>query len=465
MELQNNPYVFSVIVAGLVSLAGVMGAYQRRKVAGAYSLMLLMTALAAWMFAYAFELAAARLDMQVFFVKLKYIGITAAPPLYLIFALNFALPGRLNTQRAALLGIVPLITLLLVWTNDLHGLIWHNATPVYNGTFFSFNYESGYAFWFWAVYAYIMMLSGSGLLVWHAFRTYAEHRTQAWLLIAATLVTWGGNIIYVTGNSPIPYLDITPFTLMLTALLLTWNIYRTGLFERIPIAGEDILESLNDAVIVVDRQKRIVMANRTFEYYTKLRPDHLVGVPTHEALKTWPELMNLTLNDSSRRREIELRLENNYSLFFDVRVSPIRSQGSETSGWAYILNDITERKQSERRLRSEEESADASSAEIIPIVFVYRQSDGKIVEANRTFIIKTGYNRREVMGQSLLQLSLWTAEERAAFIRTLRDNNGKVDHYTMTLTARNGEAVHIVASAQAADVKGEKFVLVIGHAA
>ncbi|MEJ5222815.1 MAG: histidine kinase N-terminal 7TM domain-containing protein [Anaerolineales bacterium] len=463
MAFQNNPYAYAVIIAGIVSILGALAAYQRRTVAGAYNLVMLLSALAVWMVAYALELASAQLATQLLFVKIKYLGIVSAPLLFLIFAVRFAMPGRSVRWLAVLLSIVPVITLGLVWTNDLHGLIWYDAAPAFNGTFFSFSYKSGFAFWAWAVYAYVLMISGSVILVGHAYRTYAEHRAQAWLLIAATLATWLGNIVYVTGNSPVPYLDITPFTLTLAALLLTWGIYRAGLFERIPIAGEDILASLNDAVIVIDLQKRIVMANPTFEYYTKLHPPNLIGEPTQEALKTWPELADLTLNDAIRRREIELRLESNYSLFFDVRVSPIRNQEGEVIGRAYILNDITERKQSERRLRSEDESADTSSTEIIPVVFVYRQGDGKIVEANRTFIIKTGYNRGELMGQSLLQLSLWTAEERAAFIRALRDNNGKIDGYTLTLIARSGEAVPLIASAQTAEVKGEKYVMVIGQ--
>lgn len=463
MELQNNPYVYSVLAAGMVSAAGAFGAYQRRKVAGAASLTLLMAGLAVWMFAYALELAAAQLDAQLFFVKLKYIGIVSTPPLFFIFALHFSQPGRLSARAAALLGAVPAITLLLAWTNEWHWLIWRNAVPVYNGTFFSFDYETGFGFWVWAVYAYLLLVAGSVVLVWHAIRTYADHRTQAWLLMTAMIITWLGNIIYVTGNSPVPYLDITPFTLILTALLLTWSIYRAGLFEMIPIAGENILESLNDAVIVIDRQKRVVMSNRTFEYFTKLSPASLSGRAAHEALKPWPELLELTLNDGVRRKEIELRVENNYSLFFDVRVSPIRSQDGETIGRAYILNDITERKQSERRLRNEEEAADASTAEIIPLVFVYRQGDGKIVESNRTFIIKTGYNRGELMGQSLLQLGLWTAEERAAFIRELRDKAGKLDDYTLTLSARQGEPLRLKVCAQSVELRAEKYVMVMGQ--
>lgn len=464
MELQNNPYVFAVIVAGVISLVSAYAAYKRRKISGAESLVALMIALAIWMFAYALELAAAQLDAQIFFVKVKYIGIVTVPPLFIIFALRFAMPGRVTITRSLMLGIVPLLTLLLVWTNEWHGLIWYNTAPIFTGKFYTFKYESGLAFWAWAVYAYANMLAGSLVLVWRIFKTYAEHRTQAALLAIATLITWAGNIPYVSGNSPIPYLDTTPFTLVLVGLLLTWSIYRAGLFERIPIAGENILESLNEGIIVLDNHKRIVMANRTFEYYTKLDPASLVGIPVQEALQPWPEFLELALSDSVRRRELELKLEPHYSLFFDVRISPIRSQDGDVIGQAYILNDITERKQAERRLRTEEEIPDPSS-EIIPLVFMYRQGDGKIIEANRTFIIKTGYNRSEVMGQSLLQLSLWSAETRADFIRALRDNNGKLDSYPLTLITHNGEPLHLSVSAHVAEVKGEKYVAVIGQPA
>lgn len=463
MSFQSNPYIFSVIAAGFVSLAAAVGAYQRRKVPGASSLMLLMGGLTVWMFAYAFELAAADLASQILFVKLKYLGIVSIPPLFFIFAVNFSQPGRLAPRQAALFGIVPLVILMLAWTNDWHGLIFHNVKPTFNGTFFSFEYESGYGFWAWAVYAYLLLVAGSVVLIQHAIRTYAEHRTQAWLLMGAAGVTWLGNIIYLTGNSPVPYLDITPFALIITALLLTWNLYRAGLFEIIPIAGENILESLNDAVIVTDSQNRVVMVNHTFEYFTKLDHSSLVGLPVQDALKPWPELLELTASTSTRRREIEFRADKNYSLFFDVRVSPIRAREGETIGHAFVLNDITERKQAERRLLHEEDSSYANQTDLIPVVFAYRQSDGRIVEANRTFIIKTGFNRGEVMGQSLLQLSLWTAEERATFIRELRDKGGKLDHYLLTLTNRQGQPLRLLVSAQSAELRAEKYIMIMGQ--
>jgi len=465
MSLQSNPYVVFVIVAGLVSATGAIFAYQRRKVQGAIGLTLMMIALTVWMFAYAAELTVKELPTLLLFVKLKYIGIVATPPLFLIFALQFAMPGRFERRSIGLLAIVPAVILLLVWTNDLHGLIMYNTAPYFNGTFYSFTYESGVGFWVWAVYAYVLLLSGSAVIVWQASRTYAEQRTQAVLLISAIVITWLGNIIYLTGNSFIPFLDITPFTLIISSVLLVWNLFRGGLLDLLPIAGENILQSLENAVLVLDHKNRIVFANQAFEFYTKLDTTNVIGAKIDNAISNWPSLINLVKSESTAHHEIELKLDSEYSLYFDVRFSNIKNNKGELAGRTFVLEEITERKQSERRLtaESDEENPERSADSIIPPVLVYRQSDGKIIEVNRSFVVTTGFNRNEVTGQSLLQLGMWTAEERANFIRELRDKDGKLHNYNLTLQKRDKEEIKLNMSAHSAEVGDERYVIILGQ--
>ncbi len=56
---------------------------------------------------------------------MQYLGIVCVPPLWLSLTVQYT--GRehwLSRRNLALLAIIPLLTLALVWTNEMHGLIW-----------------------------------------------------------------------------------------------------------------------------------------------------------------------------------------------------------------------------------------------------------------------------------------------------------------------------------------------------
>jgi len=70
-----------------------------------------------------------------------------------------------------------------------------------------------------------------------------------------------GNVIYITGLSPVPGLDLTPVMFTLTGLTLTLGIFKFRLFSLIPVARDALVESMSDGVLVLDEQNRIVDIN------------------------------------------------------------------------------------------------------------------------------------------------------------------------------------------------------------
>src|SRR5262245_66677375 len=85
----------------------------------------MMLAVADWTLGYALELCSADLPLIILWAKVEYLGIVAGPLTAMLLALAYT--GRthwLTRRRIVALTIVPTITLALVWTNELHGLIW-----------------------------------------------------------------------------------------------------------------------------------------------------------------------------------------------------------------------------------------------------------------------------------------------------------------------------------------------------
>jgi hypothetical protein len=127
MHWRLTPYLFPVVIAAVISagLALYAWRWRRRLIAGVAPFSILMVAVAEWTLGYALELAGADIPTKLFWIGIEYLGVVIVPTAWLALALQYT--GRtkwLTPRLLVLLSIEPLITLVLVWTNNIHHL-WH----------------------------------------------------------------------------------------------------------------------------------------------------------------------------------------------------------------------------------------------------------------------------------------------------------------------------------------------------
>ena len=51
---------------------------------------------------------------------------------------------------------------------------------------------------------------------------------------------WFINAVYVSGNSPVPNMDISPIAFILVAGAMAWGFFRYGLLDISPVAKAEI---------------------------------------------------------------------------------------------------------------------------------------------------------------------------------------------------------------------------------
>ena len=96
------------------------------------------------------ELASEDLATKRFWAKVQYIHIVTIAPAWFVFALQYTARRNWFTRsqrNLSLLAVIPVITLILVWTNEAHGLIW-SQTSLESSTAFPMLVLE-YAPWFW----------------------------------------------------------------------------------------------------------------------------------------------------------------------------------------------------------------------------------------------------------------------------------------------------------------------------
>src|SRR5690349_15660827 len=125
MSWRYTPLIIPIAIAGVLSLGIAIFAWRRRHLPGAQSLAALTLAASIWSLGYACELSSADLASSIFWAKAEYLGIVAVPVAWLAFALQYTNHEQwLTGRKLLLLLLMPLVTLLLAWTNERHGLIW-----------------------------------------------------------------------------------------------------------------------------------------------------------------------------------------------------------------------------------------------------------------------------------------------------------------------------------------------------
>src|SRR5262245_7599409 len=118
MRWQYTPYAFPLVISALISISLAVYAWRRRPASSALVFVVMMLTVAEWALGYALELGSADLESLVFWARVEYLGIVSGPVAALLLALVYT--GRehwLAPRRLALLAIVPILTLLLLWTN------------------------------------------------------------------------------------------------------------------------------------------------------------------------------------------------------------------------------------------------------------------------------------------------------------------------------------------------------------
>ncbi len=362
MDWQFTPYLLPLLAAAAISIGLVVYGWGRRTTTGATPFLLLMLAIAEWSVGYVLELGAPAIAEKIFWAKAEYLGIVTLPVAWLVFALQYSdltRWQRIRRRAIPLLSLIPAITVLLVWTNEAHGLIWKRITLDTSGPFVALSLTYGMWFWVNLAAAYLMLLGGTVILLRMVFRSPHLYRQQGIAIIVAVVIPWLSNALYILRLEPVPNLDLTPFAFTLSGVALAWAIFRLHLFRIVPIALRAVFNSMSDGVIVLDQENRVVEINPAAQEIIGVQSD-VIGQTAASVLIRWPHLVERYREVMQTRTELVLQ-QNGESRHYSLRISPLRNERGRISGRLLVFRDITERKRAEQELIHAKEAAEAAN--------------------------------------------------------------------------------------------------------
>lgn len=332
----NLPYALALFVSTAAAIYVCIVAWGRRSAPGARSLLFLGGAIASWTLTYAIHFLVATETARFFWLRATYLGVLSVPISFLVFSIRYANRGQWLKKRViTLLTIEPVLTIILLWTDPWHGLFFGGKHP--NGMIL----DGGPWFWINVIYSYGLILFAMILLV-HTFRHTARPlRGQSAAVLIGVLLPWVVDILGVAGLNPFSGLDLTPFAFTITSIFFGVGFSRYRLLDIVPIARDALIESMDDGVMVLDVQNRIVDVNKTALEMLGRPGQSVIGEPAESVLVNYSELYNQFRDTLTARQEIVVG--DKEPAFLDLHILPLYDRKRHFSGRLIVARDNTKR--------------------------------------------------------------------------------------------------------------------------
>jgi PAS domain S-box-containing protein len=369
-----------------------------------------MMAVSIWSFGYSLELWSGELSAILFWKKMKYIGIVIVPVAWFTFCLHYMGKEKwITTRNLLLLFIIPVFNLILLWSNQFHNLFYEYVSLNSTGPFITAYTSEGLGFWCNAAYSYILLFAGTLLLIIKSFSLSRLYLKQSIALLFGAITPLVGNALYITGLSPIPIdYDLTPLFFVVTGAALILSVFRFRFLDLVPIARDTIIENISDALLVFDKQNRIVDFNQIakniiLEDAIHHPSESMMGKTVEEVFFKIPNLLNKFQDNAYGQTEVEIDTKKMNKKYYDTRISPLYDKHEQSVGHVMVLRDITERKKAYDTLQESEkrfQDVALSSADWIWEV----DKDGKYTFASGKAKEILGYEPSELIGKTHFDL-------------------------------------------------------------
>jgi diguanylate cyclase (GGDEF)-like protein/PAS domain S-box-containing protein len=208
------------------------------------------------------ELFSKRTETALFWSSSIFLFIGFLPLIWLEFCLRFTRDGKgLARPLVAGIALIPIATLVVVFTPSLRPLMWTSIEWFKQGPWLVSFRRLGPWFTVYAVYSYTLYLYGV-FVVLRAFVHFRKYyRRQSAYVIVAVAIPLLASINYVFKPLPGLVKDFTSLGYAAAAILLYIAIFRRDLFELSPVARSLVVERMRDGILVLDTRMRLADAN------------------------------------------------------------------------------------------------------------------------------------------------------------------------------------------------------------
>lgn len=289
-----------------------------------------------------------------YFFDLYYISICFLPVAFYIMTSIFENGKMIFKKENLLLMIIPITSLILLWTNDLHHLFYKE---------YSMSLSTAYGPWFYVhtYYTYLLLAISLIKLLRYSIKNSGFFSKQALLLIVGSLAPIVVNMLGSIGSISVS-IYATPIAFSVTIICFTIGIFKFDLFKLAPIALQKIVDRISDGYVVLSDDNAIIDFNQTFLNTFQLKAETLRSnnfidfLEDREINKSTISKIEKSIQKANTTNET-ISFEQHFSeikKYFKIEITPINSENSSL-GTLFLFKDITQHKEDMQTIKNNQE--------------------------------------------------------------------------------------------------------------
>lgn len=278
---------------------------------------------------------------SIFFDYIAYIGICFIPISLLFTGKIFANTKIKFTKKYLLLFIVPIISLLVLWTNDAYHLFYKQYSINIREAVF------GPYFYIHTVYSYTCIAIGLIYLIYYSIKNSGFFSKQSLLICVGALFSLLINVVATFGILDLS-IYITPISFALEILFISFAIFKFDFLKVTPIALQKVVDKISDAYIVINEDNKITDFNQTFlntfeSISSDIRNKDLFELIEKYKINISVNILKESLNKvkGSDKTVVLEKHFNKIDKYFHIEINRIENKGNFL-GTLILLKDITQ---------------------------------------------------------------------------------------------------------------------------
>jgi diguanylate cyclase (GGDEF)-like protein len=342
--MSQSPTILSIIlgVSALLAVYLAAWAHVHSRVLAAREFFFLMLGVAIYSLGYSISISRTTLEDVFQVIHFEYIGLAFIPTLLLLFALHFIRRKPLPKALTVLLLVIPMITIIMVFTTPSHQFHYIHPRLVNIGSFPVFAFDPGPWYKINSVWTELTIISAFLLLLVNAVRAPLKQKRQAITIAVGAFLPILSSLLYFLDLIPGKpgKIEPTSFSMAVTGVFFAFALFKLGLFELVPAARELALDSIRDGFLVLDRHEHVQDLNQAALRLPGAM-DFRIGSPLPEGNSLVEQLTPL-LTKEVDQLDFSVELPDHSIQFYHAKAYPIQSTTRRNNGTAILIYDVTE---------------------------------------------------------------------------------------------------------------------------
>ncbi|GHB36519.1 two-component sensor histidine kinase [Mongoliitalea lutea] len=238
----------------------------------------------------------------------------------------------------------------MVITNDYHYFHYREIELDKSGPFPLLAITPGPWYFVHTLFFYFSLFTGNYLLFLSFKNAEKIYRKQISFLIAAGILPWFINFLYLLGIRPFEHIDLTPYAFLSIYIVVGFGLLKFDLFELKPIARHKTLEVIDKGIMVFDPLNRLIDINIAAIKLLGKNNGTLIGMHCRQLLEVYPNLIKAI--ESKEKVKLEL-IKIKQKGFLAVETTLIKDQKDNHLGVLLLIDDISQLKANQSQIQQQ----------------------------------------------------------------------------------------------------------------